>query len=52
MAINYSNLGFIKYTYNDIDSAWFYYNKSMEYNKLAEGGARRGLVPPQFGELL
>lgn len=51
MAINYSNLGFIKYTYNDIDSAWFYYNKSMEYNKLANNELGVALCHLNYGQL-
>lgn len=39
-AINYANLGAIKRAKGETDSAWVYYRKSMEYNKLAgdEGG--------------
>ena len=40
MAMNYSNLGYIKCCQNDLDSAWFYYRKAMEYNRL--GGIDKG----------
>lgn len=42
MAMNYSNLGYIKCCQNDLDSAWFYYRKAMEYNKL--GGLDKGIA--------
>lgn len=40
MAINYAGLGTVKRYCGDLDSAWVYYRKAMDYNKLDgdEGG--------------
>ena len=51
IAINYSNLGFIKYSIGEIDSAWIYYRQSMEYNQLAGGGLGVALCHLHYGEL-
>lgn len=51
MAINYANLGFIKHRRNEIDSAWAYYRKSLEYNKLAGSELGVALCHLHFGEL-
>lgn len=33
MAMNCENLGYVKYGIGEIDSAWHYYRKSMDYNQ-------------------
>ena len=35
-AINYANIGFVKETIGEKDSAWIYYGYSMEHNRLAD----------------
>lgn len=50
-AMNYGALGRIKHELGEIDSAWYYHRKSLEYNQLA--GSKRGIAMCHlhFGEL-
>jgi len=50
-AINYANLGSIKRTLNQTDSAWVYFRKSLEMNQLAESQIGIALCHSRFGEL-
>ena len=51
MAVNYGNLGSIRYNCGDIDSAWVYYRKSMEHNKKAGSETGMALCHLYFGKL-
>ena len=51
MAMNYAVLGRIKRAVGETDSAWTYFNKSMEYNKLADNKVGMALCHMHFGEL-
>ena len=51
MAINYSFLGAIKRNIGDNDSAWVYYNNSLECNKMADNQIGIALCHLHFGEL-
>ena len=51
MAINYSNLGSIKRSIGELDSAWVYQRKSLEYNQLAGSELGVALCHMHFGEL-
>ena len=51
MAVNYSNLGLIKYKQNEIDSAWVYYRKALECNKLDDDKMGVALCHLHFGQL-
>ena len=51
MAINYANLGSVKRAGGEIDSAWYYYRKSMEHNQLAKNKNGEALCHLRFGEL-
>lgn len=51
MAINYANLGAIKRSIGDNDSAWVYFRKSMEYNQLANSQVGVALCHMHFGDL-
>ena len=51
IAINYANLGAVKMSMGQIDSAWIYYRKSMEYNQLGCNNLGIGLCHLHFGEL-
>lgn len=51
IAINYANLGVIKQAMGEIDSAWIYYRKSMEYNKMSNSQLGVGLCHLHYGEL-
>lgn len=42
LAINYGDLARVKRGQGDIDSAWFYSRKSMEYNRMSDG--RKGVA--------
>ena len=42
IAVNYSALGRIKHDLGELDSAWYYQRKSMEYNEL--GGNEKGVA--------
>lgn len=50
-AINYANLGAIKESSNQIDSAWIYYRKSMEMNKKANSALGVALCYEHYGHL-
>ncbi|MBR5686317.1 MAG: response regulator [Muribaculaceae bacterium] len=51
IAVNYANLGSVKRALNDIDSAWYYYRKSLEFNQLDGDMAGEALCHLRFGEL-
>lgn len=51
IAINYANIGAVKYAMDQVDSAWVYYRKSMEYNQKGENMTGVGLCHLHFGEL-
>ena len=51
IAMNYGNLGAIKSAIGEIDSAWVYFRKSMEYNKLAGSDLGVALCHQHFGDL-
>lgn len=51
MAINYANLGIIKQTLGETDSAWFYYRKSQEMNRQAGSVEGEALCHIHYGEL-
>ena len=51
LAVNYDNLGVIKQALGEIDSAWYYYRKSMEYNQLLDGKLGIGVCHLRYGEL-
>lgn len=50
-AINYANIGYVKEVNGDRDSAWIYYNLSMEQNRLADSKLGISLCYNHFGEL-
>jgi len=52
MAINYANLGSIKDRYSDLDSARWYYNKSLEENIAANSTMGQGLCHVYLGNNL
>lgn len=51
IAVNYIDLGQVKLAKGELDSAWFYYRKSMEFHQLA--GSEKGMAMCHFryGEL-
>ncbi|MBQ9555671.1 MAG: response regulator [Muribaculaceae bacterium] len=51
MAINCANLGDVMFALGEIDSAWVYYRKSMEYNQQAGNQMGVGLCRLHFGML-
>lgn len=51
IAVNYGALGRIKHELGEIDSAWFYHRKSLEYNQLAGNERGIGMCHLHFGEL-
>ena len=51
MAINYANLGAAKQGMNDIDSAWYYYRKSLEYYQLCKNPNGVAITHKNFGKL-
>lgn len=51
MAINYGNLGSIKRSQGQHDSAWVYHRKSLEYNKMGGSAIGEALCHLHFGEL-
>ena len=51
VAVNYSNLGVIKRAIGEIDSAWMYYRKSMEYNQRCGGRLGVAVCHLRYGEL-
>lgn len=50
-AVNYSRLGAVKQAYGQLDSAWYYYRKSLECNQLADNKIGVALCHLHFGEL-
>ena len=50
-AINYANIGAVKRALGDRDSAWYYYRKSLELNKIAGSQEGEALCHLHFGEL-
>ena len=51
LALNYSRLGAVKQAYGQLDSAWFYYRKSLECNRLADNEMGIAMCHMHFGEL-
>ncbi len=51
VAINYANLGDVKFALGEVDSAWVFYRKSMEYNQQGENQVGVGLCHLHFGLL-
>lgn len=51
MAVNYSRLGAVKQAFGQLDSAWFYYRKSLECNQQANNKIGVALCHLHFGEL-
>jgi Signal transduction histidine kinase len=51
MAINYANIGSIFESREMIDSAYYYYQKSMEHNRLAKSDLGISLCHNHFGRL-
>ena len=51
MAVNYSRLGAVKQAFGQLDSAWFYYRKSLECNQQANNEIGVALCHLHFGEL-
>ena len=51
MAVNYANLGSVKRALNEIDSAWYYYRKSLEFHQSEGDVAGEALCHLRFGEL-
>lgn len=51
MAVNSANLGSAMRFKGEIDSAWFYFRKSMEYNQLAGNEKGIALCHMHYGEL-
>ena len=50
-AINYANIGYVKESIGETDSAWIYYGYSMEQNRLANSKLGISLCYNHFGEL-
>ena len=50
-AINYANLGSIKQHAGELDSAWYYYRRSMTLNERADSHLGQSLCHTHFGEL-
>ena len=51
MAVNYSRLGAVKQAFGQLDSAWYYYRKSLECNQRANNEKGVALCHLHFGEL-
>ena len=51
IAVNYVDLGQVKLAQGDLDSAWFYYRKSMEFHQLAGSEKGMALCHFRYGEL-
>ena len=51
IARNYSSLGRVKHNLGDVDSAWFYQRKALEYNQLAGNAVGVAMTHLHFGEL-
>ena len=51
IAVNYLDLGQVKIAIDELDSAWYYYHKSMDYHQQA--GSKKGMAMCHFryGEL-
>lgn len=50
-AINYANIGYVKEANGELDSAWIYYEYSMEQNRLAKSKLGISLCYNHFGRL-
>ena len=50
-AVNYSRLGAVKRAFGQLDSAWYYYRKSMECNQAIDNKMGEALCHLHFGEL-
>lgn len=50
-AVNYSRLGAVKQAFGQLDSAWYYYRKSLECNQMADNKIGIALCHLHFGEL-
>ena len=51
LALCYDNLGDVKYAIGEVDSAWFYYRKSMEFNQRDGNQVGIGLCHLDYGKL-
>ena len=51
LAQNYAALGRVKHELGDLDSAWHFYRKSLEYNKLGNSELGVAMCHLHFGEL-
>ena len=51
LAVNNSDMGRVKHALGDMDSAWYYHRKSMEYNQVAGRKKGEAMCHLHFGEL-
>ena len=51
IAVNYASLGRVKRDLGEMDSAWYYLRKALEYNQLAGNDVGVALCHLHFGEL-
>lgn len=51
IAVNYCDLGQVKLALNDLDSAWYFFRKSMEYNQLSGSDKGQAKCHFHYGEM-